>query len=118
LSTAFAARLSSVGASEEADVLRRHLDSCLSELWADLPAPVWVADARGDIIYVNRTAETSCNGAGLGQATACIAAALRGKAGSRPAAASDEGRPTIEVSPLIDGCGQRVGWLAIGEPAR
>ncbi len=115
MSTTTALRSGLSAAEQEEQTLRRHLDTCLRELWADLPAPVWVADARGRVMYANHTARDACNGAGLREASARIAEVLRGEAEPRGEAAAHR-RPAIEVSPLIDGCGRRIGWLAIGAP--
>lgn len=115
MSTAATERFASSRDPEESDTLRRHVESCLADLWADLPAPVWVADARGNIVFVNRIADRTCNGDGRRQAAARIAEVLNRNPAAGPASASN-GRTTIEVSPLLDGYGQRVGWLAIGTP--
>jgi len=115
LSTTAASRSGPSSVEQEEEILRRHLDACLRELWADLPAPVWVADARGRIMYANHTARDACNGAGLRQASARIAEILRGEANTQTVTATQR-RPAVEISPLIDGCGRRIGWLAIGEP--
>ncbi|MGB9625992.1 MAG: PAS domain-containing protein [Phycisphaerae bacterium] len=115
MSTTTALRSGLSSAEQEEEILRQHLDACLRELWADLPAPVWVADARGRIVYANYSARDACNGAGLRQASARIAEVLQGEAKPRGEAAA-QARSAMEISPLIDGRGRRVGWLAIGAP--
>jgi len=98
------------------EALRQHLESCLADVWAEAPAPVWVADVRGQIVYANRIAREGCDGPGLRHAAARIAEVIGG--GPPPAAARPGGLPALDIAPLIDGCGQRVGWLAIGAATR
>jgi hypothetical protein len=99
------------------NALRQHLESCLAELWADAPAPVWVADALGQIVYANPTAKKCCNGTGLREAANRIAETIGGARISRSVAPDSTVGGPIDVAPLLDGSGQRLGWLAIG-PAR
>lgn len=100
---------------ERPDVLGRHLHAHLQDLWDCWPAPVWVADARGEIVYANPTARNRANGIGLRRAAASIAAAANQphEGASHDIAAAS---PGIAVSSLLNGCGQHIGWLAIGLP--
>lgn len=92
--------------------LRRHLDTALAELWAESPTPVWVADDVGRIVYTNPAAYRAFNGTGVQQAAERIAQV----AAERPirVARAEAESPMIDVSPLADAAGRRVGWLAIG----
>ncbi len=104
----------SSSARDSADGLRRHLESNLRDLWDLWPAPVWIANRRGEIVYANRTARDRYDGAGMRSAAARIAE----KAGTPPGAApaGDDEQASFEVSSLIDGCGEPIGWLAFGTP--
>jgi predicted amidohydrolase YtcJ len=94
--------------------LRHHLENCLADLWAGSDTPVWMTDEDGRIVYANRAAEW-CNGSSKRTSVPDrIAAAV---AAATDACALLEGSPPIEISPLLDGHGHRLGWLAIAPAA-
>lgn len=113
MSTASVARGASTRAKKGPDgALRHHLECNLRDLWDAWTTPVWVADARGEIVYANRTARSRLDGPGREQAAVQIARAMQARC---PAVtpADEAGAPVIDVSPLISGHGERVGWLAV-----
>lgn len=90
------------------DALWSHVATCLAKLWGPCSTPVWVADTQGRIVYTNLAAEVSRNGAGRRHASASVAA-VAGHAAVPPPSQY----PPLEIAPLTDATGRRLGWLAI-----
>lgn len=95
-------------ADNRCDELRRFLINGISTLWTHSQTPIWVSDCTGRIVYANpaalQTRDLQLNGIAARQ--------LAFTAGNSHMGSSDGEQ--IEISPLLDGHGRRLGWLALG----
>lgn len=105
MSTFAVPRSGSAAGDHHHAALCRHLNAGLAELLARSATPAWVADTHGQVVFANLAAGHGNNELDSA-AAACIAAAC--KSGRAPA----RGHDSIGVSPLLDGHGRRLGWLA------